>query len=35
MRLRDAIVLLFGLACARWVGKKSADTEIASTDIVA
>lgn len=35
MRLRDAVVLLFGLACLRWVGKKSADTEIASTDIVA
>lgn len=35
MRLRDAIVLLLGLACLRWVGKKSADTEIASTDTVA
>lgn len=34
MRLRDAILLLTGLACLRWVGKKSAANEIEPTDIV-
>ncbi len=34
MRLRDAIVLLFGLACLRWIRKKSAVTEITLPNIV-
>jgi uncharacterized protein (TIRG00374 family) len=34
MRLRDAFVLLFGLGCLRWVGRKSTASEIESANIV-
>ena len=35
MRLRDAVILLMGLACLRWVGKKSQFVDATSTTIVA